>query len=134
MAMGSIPSGRTHARGTANPTVHTAAKVTATIAANPRYLPATIRLVGTRRAKNRVSRKMSSTFVAANVVMLAARTVKISVSPLSNPTATIVAGFALHSFDSFFCDDGNHDERRHRIGPPQPEDGVEQQPAQQDGR
>ena len=32
--------------------------------------------------------------------------------------AAFVAGFALQSFDSFFRDDGNHDEGRNWIGPP----------------
>lgn len=43
------------------------------IARNPRYCPATIFRVGTRRAKNRVSRTMSSMFVAAKVVTLAVK-------------------------------------------------------------
>jgi hypothetical protein len=39
--------------------------------------------------------------------------------------AAIVAGFALQSFDTFFRDDGNHEEARHGIGPPQAEDSVQ---------
>jgi hypothetical protein len=39
--------------------------------------------------------------------------------------AAIVAGFALQTFDTFFRDDGNHDETRHGISPPQAEDRVQ---------
>src|SRR5437016_8347719 len=55
-------------------------------------------------------------------------------SVLCIPLATFVAGFALQSFDSFFRDDGNHDESRHWIGPPQTEESIEQEPHQQNGR
>ncbi len=55
-------------------------------------------------------------------------------SSLRRPAATNVAGFSLHSVDSFFRDDRNHDEGRQRVGPSQPENGVEQQSGQEDGR
>jgi len=32
--------------------------------------------------------------------------------------AAIIAGFPLHAFYSFFHDDGNHNQRRDRVGPP----------------
>ena len=44
--------------------------------------------------------------------------------------AAIIAPVSLQAFDSLFSDDGNHPERRRRIGPPQTEKGVEQQPGQ----
>ena len=44
---------------------------------------------------------------------------------------SIRRGFALQSFDSFFRDDGNHDEGSHRVGPPYTEQCVEQQSGQQ---
>ena len=40
-------------------------------------------------------------------------------------STAIVAGFALESFYSLFCDDGHHDEGRHRVGPPQTKKGIE---------
>jgi hypothetical protein len=44
------------------------------MAENPTYCPATMRRVGTRRAKNRARRKASSMFVAAKVATLADNT------------------------------------------------------------
>jgi hypothetical protein len=35
--------------------------------------------------------------------------------------AAFIAGFAMQSLVSFFCDDVNHDEGRDWVGPPQPE-------------
>ena len=37
----------------------------------------------------------------------------------------IIAGLSLHSFYSFFRDDGKHNQRCDRIGPPQPEYRVQ---------
>ena len=48
-------------------------------------------------------------------------------------SGTVLAGFALQSLDSFFRNDGNHDEGRHGVGPPQAEEGVGQQDGGQVG-
>src|SRR5258708_5465843 len=48
--------------------------------------------------------------------------------------AAIVAGFALQSFDTFFRDDGNHDEARHGIGPPKADGRVQKKTRKEYGR
>ena len=44
---------------------------------------------------------------------------------LTDLVAIIVAGFAAQGFDSFPCDDWNHYQCRHRVGPPPTKDCVE---------
>src|SRR5439155_12128018 len=48
--------------------------------------------------------------------------------------AAIVAGFALQPSYPFFRDDGNHNEARHGIGPPQAEDRVQKKTRKEYGR
>src|SRR5260370_16752156 len=44
----------------------------------------------------------------------------------------VAAGLALPPRDSLFGNDWNHHQTCHRIGPPQPEERVEEQTAEQD--
>src|SRR5215469_879087 len=73
-------------------------------------------------------------FASYVLLFIQGSTIGISGMIMSTTVRAFATYFPLQPFHSFFCNNGNHDEARHRVGPPQTKQRVQKQASKKDPR